>query len=315
LYRQRRAVDELGGRGITDGLPIEAARRRQRRKRNLPERKPSPMDEPLGLAAALEDETSLTYLAEWDRLVSSTNWEKGRIINEWRTALTDSQASPTQYSDEVWSRRVGNVSGQHVGRLRRVFERFGAVRTSYAGLYWSHFQAALDWNDAEMWLEGAVQNKWSVSQMRSSRWLAMGAPDELRPRDADVITAELDEDFSQDRSAMAEIVDPHERSTTSVEGESGPDYNQGPDFGDETRDGADLGTPFDADAASYPGEPAGPAARPFENLSELPPDMADAFENFKLAILRHKVAGWTEVARDDVLASLDALRQCACAPS
>ena len=101
---------------------------------------------------------------------------EGRIIHEWRTSLVDSQASPTQYSDEAWSRRVGNVSGQHVGRLRRVFERFGGVQPSYANLYWSHFQAALDWNDAEMWLEGAVQNNWSVAQMRSSRWLAMARP-------------------------------------------------------------------------------------------------------------------------------------------
>ena len=35
------------------------------------------MDDQLGLAGALEDETSQTFLAEWDRLVSSTNWEKG----------------------------------------------------------------------------------------------------------------------------------------------------------------------------------------------------------------------------------------------
>lgn len=273
------------------------------------------MDEQLGLAGALEDETSLSYLAEWDRLISSTNWEKGRIINEWRTALIDSQASPTQYSDEAWSRRVGNVSGQHVGRLRRVCERFGTVRDSYRGLYWSHFQAALDWNDAEMWLEGAVQNEWSVSQMRSSRWVAMGAPDELRPSEADVITAELDEDF-----APEQIVDDatRDRAATTFDGAIGPDYNQGPDFGDDGHpagDSADAGVPFDANGQPYPGEIAADTPRPFENLPALPPDLAEAFENFKLAILRHKVAGWVDIPRDDVLATLDALRAFACAPS
>jgi hypothetical protein len=281
------------------------------------------MDESLGLAVALEEETSLAYLKQWDRLVSSTNWEKGRIIHEWRTALVASQAAATQYSDEAWSRRAGNVSGQHVGRLRRVFERFGAVSSSYPDLYWSHFQAALDWNDAEMWLEGAVQSGWSVSQMRSSRWLAMGAPDELRPNESDVISGEFDEDYSAEQQPTAEIVEPAERAQGSFEGTAGPDYSEGPDFGgdpgsrsgNETDDASAVGVPFDADAAIYPGEANAPIVRPFENLAELPPDLAESFENFKLTILRHKVAGWTEVSRDDVLAVLDALRHFACAPS
>jgi len=273
------------------------------------------MDEPLGLAGTLEEETSLAFLRQWDRLVSSTNWAKGRIIHEWRTSLVDSQASPTQYSDEAWSRRVGNVSGQHVGRLRRVFERFGPVQASYPNLYWSHFQAALDWNDAEMWLEGAVQNVWSVAQMRSSRWLAMGAPDELRPRDADVVTAELDEDFSDRQATLTEIAEPRGSAQSRYEGESAPDYNQGPDFGDEPAAGVTAGVPFDADAAEYPGDAQNRALRPFENLPDLPPDLGEAFENFKLAILRHKVSGWSEVSLADVLRALDALGEFARAPS
>ncbi len=55
--------------------------------------------------------------------------------------------------------------------------------------------------------------------------------------------------------------------------------------------------------------------RPFENLPELPPDLAEAFESFKLAILRHKVSNWTDVPRDDVLRALEALTQFACALS
>ena len=279
------------------------------------ERMPSPMIEPAGLPNALEEETSVVYLKQWDRLVSSTNWEKGRIIHEWRTALIESQASPAQFSDEAWSRRVGNVSGQHVGRLRRVFERFGTVHTTYEGLYWSHFQAALDWNDSEMWLEGAVQNEWSVSHMRSSRWLATGAPDELRPRDEDVISAELDEDFAGTVALADENGEPGGRAEGSGEGASGPDYSHGPDFGDEDGSAATAGTPFDADAGDYPGGATGGLARPFENLPQLPPDLGEAFENFKLAILRHKVAGWTEVSLADVLVGLEALGAFATAPS
>src|SRR5690242_18588727 len=102
---------------------------------------------------SLADETSQEFLGRWTRLVSTTNWEKGRIIHQWREALVVAEAPVELYSDEAWAARVNNVSGQHVGRLRRAFERFGSVYENYSGLFWSHFQAALEWDDAEMWLE------------------------------------------------------------------------------------------------------------------------------------------------------------------
>ena len=138
---------------------------------------------PRRMDSALVDRTSIEYLDQWKRLVSTTNWEKGKIICDWRDALQASGAPASEYSDEAWSRRVGNVTPQHVGRLRRAFERFGDVREDYAGLYWSHFQAALDWDDAEMWLEGAVQNQWSISEMRHERWQANGQVAADEPRD------------------------------------------------------------------------------------------------------------------------------------
>ena len=108
------------------------------------------------------------FLGRWHRLISTTNWEKGQIICQWREALMTSGAAVTEYSDEAWAGLVGGVTSQHVGRLRRVYQRFGDVASQYEGLYWSHFQASIDWDDAEMWLEGSIQNKWSVSQMRQA---------------------------------------------------------------------------------------------------------------------------------------------------
>src|SRR3977135_648877 len=124
--------------------------------------------------SALIDQTSETFLGQWKRLVSTTNWEKGQIIFEWREALRDSGAPAIEFSDDAWARRVGNVTPQHVGRLRRAYERFAATRAEYPGLFWSHFQAALDWDDPELWLEGAVQSSWSISEMRQKRWEANG---------------------------------------------------------------------------------------------------------------------------------------------
>jgi hypothetical protein len=260
------------------------------------------------------------FLGQWNRLVSTTNWEKGRIIANWRQALVAAGAQPQEYSDEAWSRQVGNVSGQHVGRLRRVYERFGAVRNDYAGLYWSHYQAAIDWDDAEMWLEGAVQNGWSISQMRYQRWEVLGKPADEQPAEEDVVSAELDEDSHEPSAPPATEAASKVDVVRDVDG--GPDYGQGPDFGEEApfdaaSAGAMEGTPFDGGADDYAGngEPAPAPVRPFAHLAELPDDLAQAFEGFKLGILRHKMANWSEVALDDVLASLDALKRLALAPA
>lgn len=272
------------------------------------------------------DRTSLEYHLRWERLVSTTNWEKGRIISEWREALLAADAPATDYSDEAWSRQVGHVSAQHVGRLRRVFQRFAATQGEYPGLYWSHFQAALDWNDAELWLEGALQNGWSISQMRKERWQAHGAPDELKPRDEDIIVAEWDED-ARSRSEDGE---PTDDLTANQHGEgtggSGPlaDWEASPEAVRAPHDEGDEPDSDETEAQARGAQPpqsgvsretAVAAPAPLARLPELPDDLAEAFESFKLAILRYKLDGWREVARDDVLVSLDVLRELALAPA
>lgn len=250
------------------------------------------------------DQASQEFESRWQSLVSTTNWEKGRIIAQWRSALVEAGAGPTEYSDEAWSRRVGGVTGQHVGRLRRVWERFGSVFTTYQGLFWSHFQATIDWDDAELWLEGAVQSGWSISQMRDQRWEALGGSAEDKPRPEDVISTELDEDFLADRAESATRAHEGEARSGAVDAEHDESAPWEETSGDET---------VDAEQASP--EAALAVVKPFENLPELPDDLADAFESFKLAILRHKRADWSEVDCDAVLASLDALKALAVAPS
>ena len=253
------------------------------------------------------EQTSHQYVGRWNRLISTTNWEKGRIILQWRSELIERDAPATEYSDEAWARHVGGVSSQHVGRLRRVAERFADARDGYEGLFWSHFQATLDWDDAEMWLEGAVQNAWSVKQMINQRWETLGAPADLKPRDEDIITGDTDEDVDAglDGSPAAD----------RLTGDSSIVYDPDADADDDEDDDCDA--PFDDEhesasrgaAASAAAETQESArARPFADLASLPDDLADAMESFKLAIVRHKLAGWQEVERDDVLAALEALK-------
>ena len=258
------------------------------------------------------EETSAEYLGRWNRLISTTNWEKGRIIAEWRDALIAAEAPAASFGDEAWSRRVGNVSPQHVGRLRRVYEKFGSVYEQYAGLYWSHFQAALDWADAEMWLEGAVQSGWSVARMRQQRWEAIGAPADKKPRAEDVIVGELDEDHlpGGEEPLPGEI----NESLGVVRDAEGPQDDEPADetYFDDAAQRPSL-------PASLPGElpvdqPQVEPLRPFENLPTLPSDLNEAFEAFKLALVHHRVSGWKQTSLDDVLCALDALKQLALAP-
>ena len=248
-------------------------------------------------------EASQPYVGRWSRLVSTTNWEKGRIIVEWREALVSQGVPVAEYSDEAWGRLVGGVTGQHVGRLRRVYQRYGGVQEQYPGLYWSHFQAALDWNDAEMWLEGALRSGWSVAQMRDERWTTLGKLEADRPRAGDIVETETDEDAEPARQQLPPITGQYSEVT-------GPRHD-GPDFGDEPSVGQASSLPYEE-----LGRPeAHPTVRPFENLPDLPDDLADAFDAMKLAILRHKRDGWQEIAAADVLRTLDALKALVTAPS
>ena len=209
--------------------------------------------------SALVDQTSDQFVGQWRMLVSTTNWEKGRIIHEWREALRESGASAAEYSDEAWCRRVGHVTPQHVGRLRRVSHGFAAVREDYAGLYWSHFQAALDWTDAEMWLEGAVQNGWSISEMRAKRHETLGTLADDDPADGQAAYEEPWDDDAEAAnagdvvgSAMETVRDPGRASTDEPDQDGEAAYDQAqwseesdgtPDRSEERRVGksVDLG--------------------------------------------------------------------------
>jgi hypothetical protein len=249
------------------------------------------------------DSASAPFVGRWHALVSTTNWEKGRIITQWRQALIARDAPSRDYADDAWSRLVGGVTPQHVGRLRRVYERFGAVFEEYQGLYWSHFHAALDWADAEMWLEGAIQNDWSVSKMRRQRWETLGGNPEDEPQDLDLATHELDDDFvPQDAVEVIEL--PRSSMRDPLEAGEGPAGEsvtvQPPADEAAARKSDEQATEIEAatlQLVHFLHEPPG-----------LPHDLAEAFASFRAAILHHKAVGWTEVAAEDVLASLDALR-------
>ena len=255
---------------------------------------------------ALSLKVTAPFVGQWHTLISQTNWEKGKIIFEWRSALIAADAAASSFSDETWTKQVGAVTSQHVGRLRRVYERFGHTSNSYPGLYWSHFLAAIDWDDAELWLEGAMRSRWSISEMRKTRWESNGGDPKNGPRDEELITSELDDDFDP---LTAETEEESDREKRDRAESSGP-LTEGPDFGDADYEPSIAGesqagdSPFESesfDAAKEPGNP-------FVGLPDLPPDIADALEQFKLSVVRHRASKWADISQKQMLDVLDALK-------
>ncbi len=258
---------------------------------------------------AAEDDVQAIEIAEpfvgrWNQLISTTNWDKGRIIGDWRAAAVEAGAAASTYSDEAWARRVGGVTAPHVGRLRRVFDRFGSTYETYSGIYWTHFLAALDWDDAPLWLEGASRESWSVSQMRETRWQAHGAVESQRPTTSQIVDVDLDEDITLPAQGGGRT----KKYDDDPSGVATGPRSEPPDFGDE-----EPLTTFDPSKPAGPrfddekDEPAKPIVTPFANLPELPPDLSDAVESFKLAVLRHKSSGWEKVSAETVNRYLDAI--------
>lgn len=247
----------------------------------------------------LIEELSVEFIGSWNFLVSRTNWEKGKVIHNWRTKLSEAGVVHGSYTDESWSRRVGNVSPQHVGRLRRVYERFGETREQYVNLYWSHFQAALDWEDAEMWLEGAVQNQWSVATMRIKRWETLGSPPDKKPKDSDIIMSELDEDVNPRNDSDYETET--QLSPIGPAGKTNSDDDDDEDKRKKYRERQDYITDHD-------GLSTGELLSNLKRLQELPDDLREAFEQLKIAILSHKLTEWSDTDQNQVLMFLDAMK-------
>ena len=245
-------------------------------------------------------EQSEPFVGKWNQLISTTNWEKGEIICKWRAELRNEDSPPSAWSDERWTQLVGGVTPQHVGRLRRTFERFGHVFQDFNGIYWSHFYAALDWDDAELWLEGSVQNGWSVSKMRKQRWETLGKLPEHQPNPSDIVVVESDEEAQS--LSIAEPVRKEDRDYVE-----GPNYEEGPDFGDDDKPRSSRESLDDGEEPSSVSK--GPSVKPFESFTNLPKDVSEAADAFKICIIRNRAEEWSDISKEDMLGLLDALKQ------
>ena len=136
----------------------------------------------------------------------------------------------------------------------------------------------------------------------------LGAIAEQSRRDEEFSADEEDEDISgplDDRPPASSRNLTDERGPGAVAADEAPRREAGGEPGSS----AGEGTVCADDEARATVQPV----RPFAHLADLPADLAEAFEAFKLAILRHKTEGWSQISAGDVLASLECFRN-SCGP-
>jgi hypothetical protein len=155
--------------------------------------------------------------------------------------------------------------------------------------------------------------------MRRQRWETLGAVAADLPQDEEIVGSETDEDIELDVAEEQSTAAMSPEAKGATEGPR-PERDDQDNSATSETDSTDF-NPEDraADGASIYSDEAPEETitfvQPFADLAELPDDVTEAFEAFKLAILRHKMDDWREVSRDDVLAALDALKELAKAPS
>jgi hypothetical protein len=99
--------------------------------------------------------------------VSQCNWSVGECAFKW------TQKYARGRTDADFGALVG-MSPDQVFQRRRVWETFADVHLTYGGLKWSHFYAALNWDDAPECLQWAEENQATVAEMKAWRRASRG---------------------------------------------------------------------------------------------------------------------------------------------
>ena len=94
--------------------------------------------------------------------MSSCNWEIGECASQWTKRYAKGR------TDADFGGLIG-LSGDQVYQRRRVWESFAELHKEYTGLRWSHFYAALNWEDAKECLQWSVEMEATVAEMKAWR--------------------------------------------------------------------------------------------------------------------------------------------------
>jgi len=124
-----------------------------------------------------ESEEDLIQRAQ--EALNQCNWVIGECAATWTTRYARGR------TDADFGARIG-LSGDQIYQRRRVWETFSDVRENYPRLKWSHFYAALNWDDAAECLQWADEMQATIAEMKAWRRAQRGEdlteqPDEEEP--------------------------------------------------------------------------------------------------------------------------------------
>lgn len=208
-----------------------------------------------------ESEQELVHLAQ--EAVSQCRWVVGECAFKW------TQRYARGRTDADFAALIG-LSGDQVYQRRRVWESFGRQKGQFAGLKWSHFYAALNWDDAQDCLHWAEEMGATVAEMRAWRRAQRGEDLTVDAEDESIQYLPTSPEYVQDPSAF-EGGGP--RGEPRPAGPGGA-AERGALAGVARQSGSgddDTYTPYRSDAASPPPK-GGQSERPGQSSPQVPPE-------------------------------------------
>lgn len=115
-----------------------------------------------GSAEIVREETEASLIQRAQVAVSQCNWEVGECAAVWTRRFARGR------TDADFAALV-SLSSDQVYQRRRVWETFADVYQNYATLKWSHFYAAITWDDASECLQWADDVHAGVAEMKAWR--------------------------------------------------------------------------------------------------------------------------------------------------
>lgn len=107
-------------------------------------------------------ETEQELIDRAQSALNQCNWVIGECAARWTERYAKGR------TDADFGARIG-LSGDQVYQRRRVWETFSDVQSEYANVRWSHFYAALNWDDAAECLQWADEMGATVAEMKAWR--------------------------------------------------------------------------------------------------------------------------------------------------
>lgn len=197
-----------------------------------------------GSVEAVRDESEASLIQRAQLAVSQCNWEVGECAAIWTKRFSRGR------TDADFAALV-SLSADQVYQRRRVWETFADVHRNYSTLKWSHFYAALNWDDASECLQWADDVQAGVAEMKAWRRAQRG-------EDLDVRTVEDGFDGLPTEPAVASELAPFDHeSSFSVSANQGANGDASdPNLSLAKRiPGSDY-APFKPDATVVPRESA-----------------------------------------------------------